>query len=237
MQSVRINDPVVGEAEVIFKSIKNIYLAVLPPDGRLRVSAPFGTPLSVLLELLAEKRTWVLKQRAKWTQCPPQPQLQFVSGAPFSYFGQRYTLCVCSGSRFDLRLAGSTAYLTVKDGADPEKTAAFVLKWQRAALRGEIEKRLPLWEARTGLSCSTWQIKNMKTRWGTCNTVAKRLWFNLKLVQKPYVCLDYVLLHELAHLRYPDHGKAFWAFVQSFMPQYREIQKRLNTPEQAYAEN
>lgn len=228
MKVEKWTDPVLGSVEVQFKSIKNIYIAVLPPDGRVRVSAPLGTPLAVLQKLLAEKRRWVLQKRAQLAKRPPTQKMQFVSGEAFWHFGEKYTLLVQSGSRFSLSLDQGTAHLTVRAGAERAQTAAFVLKWQREQLRREIARRLPLWEERTGLFCSSWHIKNMKTRWGTCNTAARRLWFNLKLAEKPLACLDYVLLHELAHLQYPNHGKAFWAFVQSFMPQYREVQAVLN---------
>lgn len=225
-----MTDPVLGEVEILFKTIKNIYIAVLPPDGYVRISAPVGTPLAVLQTLLMQKRSWVLKKRDDLKKRPPLKEMQFVSGETFWLFGDAFTLYVQSGSRFGLELDANekAAYLTVKNGADLEKTKAFVSKWQRDVLHSEIEQRLPVWEKRTGLCCNSWQIKNMKTRWGTCNTLEKRLWFNLKLVQKPLVCLDYVILHELAHLRYSNHSKAFWLFVQSFMPQWREIQNMLN---------
>lgn len=228
MKVEKWTDPVLGSVEVQFKSIKNIYIAVLPPDGRVRISAPTGTPPAVLRSLLDERRSWVLQKRAQLAKRPHPNEMQFVSGETFLHFGEKYTLLVQTGRRFSLSLDQGTAHLTVRAGAERAQTAAFVLKWQRDRLRREIEQRLPVWQARTGLSCSSWHIKNMKTRWGTCNTSAGRLWFNLKLVEKPSACLDYVLLHELAHLRYPNHGKAFWAFIQSFMPQYREVQAVLN---------
>ncbi|MBQ2277779.1 MAG: M48 family metallopeptidase, partial [Clostridia bacterium] len=86
----------------------------------------------------------------------------------------------------------------------------------------------PVWERKTGLFCDTWHIKNMKTRWGTCNPKARRVWLNLQLARKPEECLEYVILHELAHLKIPGHGRDFEAFLDRYMPDWREIRARLN---------
>ena len=101
-------------------------------------------------------------------------------------------------------------------------------EWYRELLKAEIEKRLPKWESISGLHCSGWQTKYMTTRWGTCNTKTKKIWINLQLAKKPYDCLDYVLLHELAHLRVKDHGAEFVAIMDEFMPYWREVKKALN---------
>ena len=95
-------------------------------------------------------------------------------------------------------------------------------------LKAEIEKRLPKWETLTGLHCSSWQTKYMTTKWGTCNTKTGKIWINLQLAKKPFECLDYVLLHELAHLRVKDHGPEFTAVLDEFMPYWRDIRKELN---------
>ena len=100
-------------------------------------------------------------------------------------------------------------------------------EWYREQLKAEAGKRLPEWEKRTGLYCDSWQTKNMKTRWGTCNPNARRIWLSVQLAKKPVECLDYVILHELTHLKVRNHGKDFWQAVERYMPDWRERRKLL----------
>ena len=98
----------------------------------------------------------------------------------------------------------------------------------RAELVRKTEVLMPKWEAITGLKSNEWRTKYMKTRWGTCNIVAKRIWLNVQLASKPPICLEYVILHELAHLVEKHHNKRFYGFVAKFMPNWQEIKSRLN---------
>lgn len=97
----------------------------------------------------------------------------------------------------------------------------------RAFLREEIGNLLPKWEEKTGLHCSCWQIRDMKTRWGSCNTRTGKLWFALMLARQPRECLEYVVLHELAHLYEPSHNARFRAFLDLHMPGWREIRRKM----------
>ena len=102
------------------------------------------------------------------------------------------------------------------------------MNFYRKILTEKISEYMPEWEALTELYSTSWQIKNMKTRWGTCNIKTGKIWFNLHLAEKPEICLEYVILHELAHLKVPNHGSEFKAFVSKYMPDWREIKKLLN---------
>ena len=95
------------------------------------------------------------------------------------------------------------------------------------SLRANISKLLPKWESITKLKCSTWQIRKMKTRWGSCNVKTKKIWFNLHLANTTIGCLEYIILHELLHIRVPNHGAQFKAQMDHYMPNWREIQKEL----------
>ncbi len=110
----------------------------------------------------------------------------------------------------------------------PQQRENYVNEWYRERLKSEIEKRLPKWEMLTGLHCSSWQTKYMTTKWGTCNTTTGKIWINLQLAKKPFECLDYVILHELIHLKYRKHDKHFIDCLDSYLPYWREIRKQLN---------
>lgn len=108
---------------------------------------------------------------------------------------------------------------------------AFVRKLNKVSIyrQSGFEKiYLPKWEKITGLYCNSWQTKYMTTRWGTCNTNTRKIWFNLQLAKKPIECLEYVVLHELAHLKVRNHGKDFIAIMDQYMPYWRETKKLLN---------
>ena len=123
---------------------------------------------------------------------------------------------------------GQEIVLSVHPEDDTSQRESLLNDFYREALSNQIAARLPLWEARTGLHPSAWQIKNMKTRWGTCNTATRKIWLNLQLAKQPPVCLDYVIAHELTHLCYPGHGQDFKAFLTRAMPNWPEVRKALN---------
>ena len=215
--------------EVIKKNIKNLHLAVLPPDGTVRVSAPFSMSDESIQLFVRTRIGWIRKQQDHFQQQPRQSERQYVSGETLYVWGKQYFLQVeYSYKGNDLTLSGDKAILTVRKESSAQQRENFVNEWYRQQLKTTIEKYLPKWETITGLHCSSWQTKYMTTRWGTCNTETGKIWINLQLAKKPFVCLEYVILHELAHLTVKDHGPKFIAFMDQYMPFWREIRKQLN---------
>ena len=118
------------------------------------------------------------------------------------------------------------AQITAKAAA--ERPEIPISETERAELKARIAKLLPLWVERTGLVPSRWQVRSMKTRWGSCNTRTHSINFALQLARKDDECLNYIILHELCHLKTRTHGKEFIALMDRFMPDWREVRKRLN---------
>ena len=215
--------------EIVKKKIKNLHLAVLPPDGRVRVSAPEALSDEAVILFTKTKIGWIRKQQEKFRQQPRQTERQYVSGETLYVWGKQYFLQVDYSYKGNaLVLSGDKALLTVRRESTAKQREAFVNEWYRGLLKEQIEKYLPLLEQRTGLHCNAWQTKYMTTRWGTCNTKTGKIWLNLQLAKKPPECLEYVILHELTHLKIKNHGKDFAAFLDSHMPYWREIRKMLN---------
>ena len=215
--------------EILRKKIKNLHLYVLPPDGRVRLSVPLSFTNEKAAAFVREKKDWILQTQKKLKELPHRPEPQYTSGETLYLFGRPYRLSVESGTgKLSVRSEGDTVILTAKPDSTAGQREACLNEWYRGLLKEEISLRLPAWERKTGLFCDTWHIKNMKTRWGTCNPKARRVWLNLQLARKPEECLEYVILHELAHLKIPGHGKDFEAFLDRYMPDWREIRARLN---------
>jgi predicted metal-dependent hydrolase len=120
------------------------------------------------------------------------------------------------------------AVLNVRCESTAKQRDTFVREWYREQLKAEVARLLPTWEAMTGLKCDSWQSKYMTSRWGTCNIARRKIWLNLQLAKKPVECLEYVILHELVHLLVKNHNADFKALMDTYMPFWRDVKKKLN---------
>jgi predicted metal-dependent hydrolase len=125
-------------------------------------------------------------------------------------------------------LTENTIILTVQEDSTAAKRGNLVREWYRELLKTKIAQSMPEWECKTGLRSSGWQTRYMKTRWGTCNTKTGKIWLNVRLAEKPPECLEYVILHELAHLVERTHNERFVSFMDAHMPEWRRIKAELN---------
>ena len=215
--------------EVQKKNIKNLHLVVTPPDGNVHVSAPMHLSDESITMFVRTKLGWIKKQQEKFATQPRQAEREYVSGETLYVFGQQYFLRVeYSYKGNSLVLKGREAILTVRKESTAKQREAFINEWYRSKLKEKIEIYLPKWESITGLHCNSWQTKYMTTRWGTCNVNTRKIWLNLQLAKKPIEHLEYVILHELAHLKVRNHGKDFVAILNQYMPYWRETKKQLN---------
>ena len=215
--------------EIQKKDIKNLHLYVLPPDGAVRVSAPESFSDESIRLFVRSRLGWIKKKQEQFNLQPRQTQRQYVSGETMYVWGKQYFLLVNYSSKGNsLVLNGDRAILTVRKESTPSQRENYVNEWYRKELKAKIEQLLPKWEQKTGLFCSSWQTKYMTTKWGTCNTKTGKIWINLQLTKKTIDCLEYVILHELTHLKIRNHGKDFVAFMDSNMPYWRDIRRTLN---------
>lgn len=217
------------EATVVRKRVKNVRVTVLPPDGAVRVTAPNGCPELLIRAFLAEKADWIIRHRTAIRKKHADEPKGMRSGEPIPLFGTVYTLKVSEQQRKNgIQLDGDCLLLSVKGEADEQKREAILNDWYRERLKTEIEYLLPLWSEKTGLVPSGWTVRNMTSRWGSCNTQTGRITLNLQLCKYPLPCLEYVILHELAHLEVRGHGAAFKAILDRYMPSWKARRKLLN---------
>ena len=183
-------------------------------------------------EFIRERADWIIENVERIQNSPTNIVINYEDGDVIPVWGELYTLEVFEDTRYSMTLNNDgTATLVVRKGCTQEQKEAFVLEWYRDELKERVEILLPQWEEYTGLHCSSWQSKNMKSRWGTCNTKTKKIWLNVKLAEHPVECLEYVILHELAHTVVPNHSAEFKAILSRYMPEWKQVKKRLNGKE------
>ncbi len=217
------------------KSIRHVYIRVVPPDGEVRVSAPWQTPESCICEILVSRREWirVQKSRISGTMVEPFPgSLQEMDS--LSVWGQAVPVHVeervKQRSRHALLNDGTSLVLLLRKGWTPEERTRLVDHFYRQLLQSEIARILPIWTERCGLFPSFLGIRKMQTRWGSCHPGQRRVWLNLMLARYPRRCLEYVLVHELVHFLERGHNSHFYAHMDHFLPGWRETQKLLDFP-------
>ncbi len=218
------------EAVVLYKPVKNLHLNVLPPVGKVRVTAPKNMNDDAIRTFLATRIAWIKKMQAKFKGQERQTPREYVSGETHYFFGRKYRLEVVEEDKKPLVLikGKNKIVLTVRPQAIVIKRKEIMQEWYRQKLREYLGKVVPLWESKIGVKVNQWGIKRMKTRWGTCNHKKKNIWINLELIKKPESCIQYVVLHELLHLIEEKHSEKFTALLDKNMPKWRSEKEELN---------
>lgn len=217
--------------DVVRKAIKNLHLGVYPPNGRVRVAAPLRVSDDSVRLAVIGKLGWIKRQQAKFLAQIRQAEREMVSGESHYFLGRRYRLRVVEQigvSRVLLRNQ-STIELHVRNETDPGARERVLQRWLRRRLRELASPLLENWQQTLGLKIAGWGIRKMKTKWGTCTVDARRVWLNLELVKKQVSCIEYVIVHELAHLIARQHDERFLAVMDRHLPQWRRLRQVLNS--------
>lgn len=219
------------EIQVIKKNIKNIHLAVLPPDGRVRISVPKKQNDEAVRLFVVSKLSWIKKQRARFQKQKRQPERDFVSGESHYFLGERYLLNVIyTNKRKQGVEVRNKTYLDlfVREKSAKEQRQKVMREWYRCELKALIPPLIEKWEPLIGVKVESWGVKLMKTRWGSCNITARRIWLNLELAKKNPACLEYIIVHEMVHLLERLHNERFVAYMDKFLPNWRSTRVELN---------
>lgn len=214
---------------VVRKAIKNLHLGVYPPDGRVRVAAPLRVNDDAVRRAVISKLGWIKRHQLTFAAQARQSKREMVSGESHYYLGRRYRLHVIEGAATTAVVLPSQTImeLYVRAGAGTAEREHILQRWYRAQLRQVTPPLLQKWQAAMGVGLAEWGIKKMKTRWGSCNPRARRIWLNLELAKKPVQCLEYIIVHELAHLIERNHGKRFVSLMDQHMPNWRVHRQEL----------
>lgn len=226
MVQLRFGDIVI---DVEQKNIKHVYLRVYPPDGRVAISAPLRMELDAIRVYALLKLSWIKKQRAKFIYQDIAVPNEYISGETHYYSGKSYVLQVVEQAAPPrIELKSGVMMLYVRPGTSPQKRQKVLNEWYRAQLKSAVPPLIEKWEKKMGVKVDEFGIKKMKTRWGTCNPGAKRIWLNLELAKKPPEHLEYIVVHEMVHLLERKHNHRFIAYMDNFMPSWRYYKDGLN---------
>ncbi len=218
------------QVEVVRKDIKNLHLAVYPPQGRVRIAVPLRLDDEAVRLAVVSRLGWVHRKRAILQEQERQSEREMITGESHYVEGHRYRLDVIEqGGPSSVKLRNNgTLELRVRTGIGREKREAIIHRWYRRRLRERIPEVIAKWEPLIGVRVADWGIKKMKTRWGTCNITARRIWLNLELAKKPSSCLEYIIVHEMVHFLEWHHNDRFREYMDKFMPQWRLLRDYLN---------
>lgn len=210
--------------QIVRKRIKNTYFRVYPPDGAIKVTAPLHLAEDELRKQIATKHSWLVTQQAKFrTQTNPSPII-YASGEQHDFLGKRYTLIIKeSSSPGKIIVDNQFIHCYTKPTASREYKQKLLENWYKQQMQEQIPSLIAKWEPIISVTVNSWTIKPMKSRWGSCNIYKKHLCLNLNLIKKPLACLEYVLVHEMVHLLEASHNKRFYAFMDRFLPQWRNL--------------
>ncbi len=224
--------------EVVRKDIKNLHVGVYPPNGRVRVATPMHLNDDSIRLAIVSRLSWIKKQQKEFRQQDRQSDRDMVSGETHYFRGKKYRLDVIeTNGRQEVKIVNNgKIQLKVRPGTGKDKKQSLLKKWYRQSLREVIPEMVAKWEKEMNLNIAEVGIKIMKTRWGSCNIEARRIWLNLELAKKPITCIEYILVHEMVHFFERHHTDRFRELMDHYLPDWCLRRDELNQSPLAYEE-
>jgi predicted metal-dependent hydrolase len=216
--------------EIVRKDIKNLHLGVYPPNGRVRVATPLRVSDEAVRLAVVGKLGWIRRQRARFDEQPRQSEREMVSGESHYFLGRRYRLRVIAhDGPANVQIRGGAAIeMRVSEPTSPEQRERVLHRWYREQLRALLPGIVEKWQTKLGVELDECRIRRMKTKWGTCSAGARRIWLNSELAKKSVPCIEYLVLHELAHLIERRHNERFLSILDEQLPGWRLRRYELN---------
>ncbi len=215
--------------EVQRKNNKHAHLYVYPPEGRVHISAPMHMGLDALRAFAISRLSWIKAQQHQMRTQLREPEHEYLNRESHQVWGRRYLLKVIEVDAAPaVELKHSTLILYVRPGSDDARRQALLESWYREQLRAKLPALLAKWQPLMGVEVRRIFVQRMKTRWGSCNSAAGSIRLNTDLAKKPSENLEYILVHELAHLIEPTHNARFLSLMDKLMPNWRQLKDALN---------
>ena len=221
----------VGEVPitVTLKDVRNVHLSVHPPDGRVTLVAPVSTRLDVARAYAISKLGWIRDRQQQFLNQVRETPRQFIGRESHYLWGRRYLLSVVyKDIKPSVTLDHKRITIVVRPGSDASKRAEVFHEWHKSLLHEVVPPLIQKWQTKMGVEVAEYFLQRMKTKWGSCNHQARHIRLNTELVKKPKDLLEYVVVHELAHLLEPTHSDRFVAILDRHYPTWREARAELN---------
>lgn len=227
MHQIEIGDLVI---DVVQKNIKNMHLSVYPPTGRVRIAVPLNIDDDAIRLFVISKLSWIKRNQRKFENQERQSPRAFAERESHYFQGKRYLLRVTEHEAPPKVVIKTKTYLDlfVRPGTTIEQQQSILNEWYRKQLKNQLPALIEKWEKLIGVTINDWGVKQMKTKWGTCNIEEKRIWINLELAKKPPYCLEYIVVHEMIHLLERHHNDRFLAYIGQLMPKWKFYKEELN---------
>lgn len=208
------------------KRIKNIHLRI-SRTGEVSVSAPVRCSIDAILKFVHQKESWIktkveeLKRHHKPVQPEENPNCWFL--------GHCYPVKIREHEqRAQIRLEEGHVLCLINSASSKEMIPRLLSNWHRMEMQARLPDLIKKWETIIGVTVNEWRIRAMVSRWGSCHPRHKRICLNLYLIQKPLICLEYVLVHEMVHILEASHNQRFYALMNCFMPEWRTYKHMLS---------
>jgi predicted metal-dependent hydrolase len=219
------------QIELVQKRIKNVHIGVYPPEGRIRVSAPLALSQDKIIQSIQPRIDWMRKQQLRFRLRAEQHALPADAGKHLYFLGKRYPLEIVEGKNLrDVVIEDSGKLsLYAKPGITPAQTDLKIKKWYKEELTDQLAPLIESWSKKLNVEVTSWSIKQMKTKWGSCNTLYGKIVFNLELAKHSQACIEYVVAHELIHLLEPSHNERFKRLMTEAIPNWKTLKVELQS--------
>jgi predicted metal-dependent hydrolase len=211
------------------KDIKHVHLSVHPPDGRVTLTAPRATRLDVARAYTISKLRWIREQQKKLENQARESPRRFIERESHNLWGRRHLMTVVhQDTKPFVLLDHKRITLTVRPNSNLTKRAEVIHEWHKSLLHEVVPPLIKKWERKLKVKVAGYYLQRMKTKWGSCNHRTGYIRLNTELVKKPKDLLEYVIVHEIAHLIAPTHNDRFIGILEKHYPSWREARAELN---------
>lgn len=215
--------------DVVSKDIKNLHLSVYPPTGRVRIAAPQHMKLETIRVFAISKLGWIKRQQHRVLHQDREAPREYLERESHYVWGKRYLMkvAVADGAP-SVGLNHRQLVLSLRPDTSDTRRGEILDAWYRAQIKMAMPALLARWQPLMGVRLGRFYVQRMKTKWGSCTPSARSIRLNTDLAKKPPGCLEYIVVHELAHLLEPTHNARFMALMDHFLPNWRQSRDDLN---------
>jgi predicted metal-dependent hydrolase len=216
--------------DVVRKDIKNMHLGVYPPTGRVRIAAPLSVSEDAIRLFVISKLSWIKRNQQKFAGQERIPPREYKQRESHYFQGKRFLLNIIETEATPKVVLRNKKFieLHVKPNTPTNKKHEILTEWYRVQLKKLLPPLIEKWEQILEVKVAEWQVRQMKTKWGSCSIEERRIWISLELAKKPEQCMEYIIMHEMVHLLERHHNERFLYYMDTYLPNWKQLKTELN---------